>query len=363
EKKVIYANKVAKEMFSREIDVLFGQFSKCNNTIVEKKDCQETSCCKKCVINNTLNQILKDRETKVVNDIEFITNSREFNITCQLDYIDGYIVIEFIHLKIIDDEIALLKRIMNNTKDLLFYKDSNLNYKYANKSYLKFLGAEKKDIIGKSDKDILPKEMVESCLETDIIALEKEVYSGVETIGNRYYSVLKERIDGGIMGLAQDITEEINLYNEANIDELTKLGNRRKFNSCINNIYEIEDNNYYLVLIDIDDFSYVNNSFGHAVGDKYLKELSSILSRYSDLTFYRLGGDEFIGLIPRDIKTVEKRLSCIFEQLNYHKKIKISVGVKKLNLDISYDENYKLIDETLYSSKKKGKNQVSYYCE
>lgn len=364
EKLIIYANAIARDLFtSNDINVLFGKFSTCNNTIIEEKECEEISCCEKCVINDALNQIIKDKETKVVKNIEFNNNGIQFNITCQLDYIDGHIVIEFIHINIIDDEIALHKKIMNNTKDLLFYKDSNLEYKYVNDSYLKFLNIEKKDVVGKSDQEILPKEMVKPCFETDIIALEKNIYSGVERVGDRYYRVFKECVSGGIMGIAQDITQEIKLYNEANVDELTKLGNRRKFNSCIKNIYELKEDDYYLVLLDIDDFSNINNSFGHDVGDACLQELCEALSTYSDLTFFRLGGDEFIGLIARDIKTVQKRLEDIFKKLNHEKKIKVSMGVKKLNIDIPYEENYRLIDETLYSSKKKGKNQISYFGE
>lgn len=360
-KRVIYANTSIKELFSNDVDQLFGDFSMCNNIVMEKKCCQETSKCKKCVINNALNKILEDRETKIIKSIEFNFNSKIFNITCQLDYIDGYIIIEFINIERIEEETYLLNRILNSSKDLLFYKDSNLRYKYVNNSYINFLGMKKKDIIGRCDEEILPKEMVKTCVETDRITLKRNLYSGIEIVGDRYYRVLKECINGGIMCVGQDITEEIRLYNESNIDELTKLGNRRKFNSSVEKIYKRKDNDYYLILIDIDDFSSVNNNLGHDIGDMYLKELSLILSRYSDLEFFRLGGDEFIGLISSNIKKVEKRITTIFRDLYSQKKIMISMGVKKLDLNISYNENYKLLDETLYISKRKGKNQVSYY--
>ena len=90
-----------------------------------------------------------------------------------------------------------------------------------------------------------------------------------------------------------------------------------------------------------------------------LIKLASILSNYPECSFFRIGGDEFAGLINRNFNDVDNLLKGIFEnlaELNLDPKLTISCGAKKINLEKNYLENYSKVDELLYQAKLNGKN-------
>ena len=102
-----------------------------------------------------------------------------------------------------------------------------------------------------------------------------------------------------------DISERKSLENKLHelsvTDELTGLLNRRGFNTLAERQLEIADrskSSIHLIYTDIDNLKWINDNFGHAAGDKALKEVASALStlRKSDIVG-RLGGDEFAILI------------------------------------------------------------------
>lgn len=127
----------------------------------------------------------------------------------------------------------------------------------------------------------------------------------------------------------------------------------------IDSIYNNHDKNYYLILIDLDNLRTLNNDYGHIKGDEYLVKLGEVLNNYPESTFFRIGGDEFAGLINRDFKEVDNILKEISEklaELDLNPKLTISVGAKKIDLKKSYLENYSEVDKLLYQAKLNGKN-------
>lgn len=157
-------------------------------------------------------------------------------------------------------------------------------------------------------------------------------------------------------------------------DPLTGLSNRRSFEiQAKQNMEEINQNSEEaaLVLIDIDHFKYINDTFGHPIGDMVLKEVSSILLenlKETDLVA-RWGGEEFILLLSSSsIKeayefcnkirvAIEKKI-MIFDEFKIN--ITASFGVAKLagNFSNSFNTSYKLADKALYQCKNRGRNQV-----
>ena len=89
----------------------------------------------------------------------------------------------------------------------------------------------------------------------------------------------------------------------ATIDALTGLGNVRQFDLEMNRHISnknMKNDSFCLLLIDIDHFKYVNDTYGHPAGDEVLKQVGCILretSQFPDLAF-RKGGEEFALLIP-----------------------------------------------------------------
>ncbi|MDA1762458.1 GGDEF domain-containing protein [Bacillus cereus] len=158
----------------------------------------------------------------------------------------------------------------------------------------------------------------------------------------------------------------------ATVDALTSLGNVRQFdlemNRHISNKH-LKDESLCLLLIDIDHFKHVNDTYGHPAGDEVLKQVGRILremSAFPDLVF-RKGGEEFALLIPRkgfaygmrmgeQIRTAVEKHSF---QLLEGTKIKITVSVGISEYEESPEQFIQAADDALYYSKRNGRNQVS----
>ena len=157
-------------------------------------------------------------------------------------------------------------------------------------------------------------------------------------------------------------------------DSLTGLFNRRYFYMILNN--EIERARRYslrlsMVMIDIDHFKNVNDTFGHLAGDDVLKALAEVckqLLRQSD-NMFRFGGEEFMIVLPETdqeeaLKVAERIRATVadatFETKKGRVKITISLGVSQFNPDEFSDQNIFIesVDQTLYKAKQAGRNCV-----
>lgn len=158
----------------------------------------------------------------------------------------------------------------------------------------------------------------------------------------------------------------------ADHDPLTDLYNRRKLVERINeNI--ITDVHGTLILIDIDDFKNINDTLGHAYGDKLLKHMANVLLNIlkDKNCLYRLGGDEYYILLEnitskQDIEEfIEKIMSEIqqnnsLEGISNH--ITTSMGVVIFPKDGSeVNELLMKVDLAMYSAKRAGKNQHKFF--
>ncbi|TGM05210.1 diguanylate cyclase [Leptospira jelokensis] len=166
---------------------------------------------------------------------------------------------------------------------------------------------------------------------------------------------------------------EIRLFAETEklilVDELTRLYNRRHFETAL--VREFKQASRYnqnlsLLVIDIDDFKKINDTYGHLMGDEILKQVAGKIStslRMED-TACRIGGEEFAIIFPQSneeqaMKAGEKLLqACRTIQIS-GKPVTISGGL------VSYpdkakrcEEMYDLADRALYSAKDSGKNQI-----
>ena len=105
-----------------------------------------------------------------------------------------------------------------------------------------------------------------------------------------------------VMQVVQDIGQKIELENMANTDSMTGLFNERYFSRVLN-ICEEKKMPFVLYYLDLDRFKPVNDTYGHAMGDRLLKEISARLLRCirsRDYAF-RIGGDEFALIVSADM--------------------------------------------------------------
>lgn len=153
-------------------------------------------------------------------------------------------------------------------------------------------------------------------------------------------------------------------------DTLTGLYNRFRIDESLEENLQIfkRYNKYFSVIIlDIDDFKVVNDTFGHQTGDKILKEFSQVLKkniRSVDI-LGRWGGEEFLIIstetnVDEAIKIAEK----LKDKIENHtfskiKTITSSFGVSQISPNDTIRAIIKRADSALYTSKHEGKNRVT----
>lgn len=153
-------------------------------------------------------------------------------------------------------------------------------------------------------------------------------------------------------------------------DPLTGLYNRRYFdNILLQELNRAKRNKFPLglILIDIDNFKFINDNFGHPYGDKYLIFVASVLKRSmrrANDILVRLGGDEF-AIILSNIPISEVSAHCEhiraeFSKENQHENVTLSIGIICIEPGNSTDLNniISAADKLLYRAKEKGKNQT-----
>lgn len=162
---------------------------------------------------------------------------------------------------------------------------------------------------------------------------------------------------------------------EAQTDELTQLINRRG----LENRFDLEITRsgktglaFSIILLDIDHFKKVNDTFGHLVGDGLLKSLASLIKSQlrKDDVAARYGGEEFIILLPETkldgAQAVANKLKATMAVKEWKLKgsgksmgkITVSMGVAVYDLKEGRDDLVKRADDALYNAKETGRDKI-----
>jgi diguanylate cyclase (GGDEF)-like protein len=150
---------------------------------------------------------------------------------------------------------------------------------------------------------------------------------------------------------------------EATICSLTGCYNRRSFDMALE---EIMGKPHSMIVMDIDNFKYINDTFGHRTGDSILKRVGMVLSDHVREPVYRYGGEEFVVILPdtslKDAIKVAERLICAvsFHVILEGQSITVSAGVSSGDNSVRV---FKQADEALLKAKVRGKNRVISYQE
>lgn len=178
----------------------------------------------------------------------------------------------------------------------------------------------------------------------------------------------------------QQVRLELDEYKRiANTDSLTRLSNRRAFDDKLASMY---DNNMALqfsglVLLDVDNFKRINDTFGHPVGDKILASVASVIRANvrKDGFVARSGGEEFAVVLEsssqEEIQVICERIRLSLERTPFRNsksgvdygQVTISIGYCMASQAQNPGELYVGADTALYNAKENGRNRTVLYEE
>jgi len=294
------------------------------------------------------------------------------------------------------NQLALTSSIFEHATEGIVICDKNNNIVDVNKTFSNITGYSKEEVVskpisilksGKHDKTFYQKMwqhiFKKGYWEGKVINRKKdgtfyEEYLHISAITNQknepthYIAVFTD---------AKEKEEQESIYNLAHFDSLTKIANRSFFQKRLHHDIAKVNKNEVLALmyIDLDRFKIVNDTLGHAVGDKLLAEVVARIQNILEETdfFARLGGDEFAiffhvkeGLEIAETKAIQKA-EKIIETLNElfiiddnQLSIGSSIGIAFYPVDAdNIDTLMQYADTAMYHSKETGRNRFTLYTE
>ena len=294
----------------------------------------------------------------------------------------------------VEEEQRKVSNILDTVKDAIVTSDQNGIIETFNKAAENVFGYSAEDIIGKNVDILIPGRVSakhaqymdkyvhgKRVREPNIPSIQKGIRRNGEIFPIEIsLSTLKHNDELKITALMRDSTERVKQEEEINrlamTDELTGLANRNQFNMRLNDAVNLVKRNkkyFSLVIIDLDDFKNINDTYGHPFGDLYLQHVAKLLidsCRELD-TVSRFGGDEFaiilhdvghscIETVP--IQRILERAALPVTIEGIEVTIGLSIGSSCYGIDSTEVESLmKKADEALYLAKKeKGSAFVRY---
>ncbi|MBU0721401.1 diguanylate cyclase [bacterium] len=295
------------------------------------------------------------------------------------------IIIDISEKKKDQTEIIKLSQALEQIDDTVAITNRAGTISYVNRSFSVHTGYEKEEIIGKNASVLKSGKHDKSFYKKMwSVILSGEVYRNQvinrKKDGEIYYeqktiTPVKDEDNKIIyfVSTGKDITDSIEMSQKlqlmATTDRLTGAYNRHRFEELF--MDELARTKRYnrplsLIMFDIDHFKMINDSYGHDVGDKVLRDISTLSKseiRSHDI-FARWGGEEFLILCPEtnvenSCKLAEKLRFQIetyaFENIP---KVTASFGVTQLRPEETIESILKRVDEALYQAKEKGRNKI-----
>ncbi|MCR5081188.1 MAG: diguanylate cyclase [Treponema sp.] len=313
--------------------------------------------------------------------------------------------------------VNLFDSIINTSQDCVFWKDKNRRFLGVNQAFLDYYGFKSADIlIGKNDEEMgwhndpdpymqdelrvlsgkTTYKVQGKCIirgeERDIIASKRPLYNGNEIVGlvGSFVDITdvirgKEKNDGSQLLYTIDklrkysffdkIIDEISL--DQILDPLTGILNRSYSMKFVRSLIA-EKIPFTFSIIDLDNFKFINDTYGHSAGDKVLATVSKRLVEFTDgfALAGRFGGDELLLIDLKNITTKDK--INFFENLygnsnTLRKEVFFENGAAFVtgtsgcasfpNDSDNFQHLFGLIDKMLYLGKNMGRNCYKVYEE
>ena len=280
---------------------------------------------------------------------------------------------------------------LNNMSHGLCMVDAEGKLILTNYQVLRIFGLGEKDVEAGADMRVILRDLVRNGVlsRSEFKRLSQALFRNtdedfvvpIETRDHRALEVTVQRIKSeGTVVVIQDITERRNaeaaIYRMVWFDPVTGLPNRRRFEEELSKALlsrQSGSENGAILFLDLDDFKQVNDSLGHARGDKLLCAVGERLRSAVEETdvVARWGGDEFAILVPArgDMREPSGKAERIIAEINrsfeidgYEIVIGVSVGVARLHRDgMTIETLLSNADLALYAAKGEGRNRWRSY--
>jgi diguanylate cyclase (GGDEF)-like protein/PAS domain S-box-containing protein len=289
------------------------------------------------------------------------------------------------------ESLRLLAAIVEQSRDAIFAFDREGVITAWNEGAERMLGHAARDALGRpvmmlvsADRAAEERELVRQVLAGQSVEYETERVRADRTLVGVSMIISPLRAAGGeVVGasaIARDVTErnriEQRLENLATHDPLTGLLNRRAFETelaravAFAHRYEIGAT---LLMLDVDHFKYINDSYGHALGDATLRRVSDLLHhrlRETDIVC-RLGGDEFALILPGiDPAQARAAAHALLDELREDTTIRHGSQVVRMTASVGLtaiesgsrltpEELLSQADMALYDAKEAGRDRIA----
>jgi len=286
-----------------------------------------------------------------------------------------------------------LEMVFNSIKEptILISKEDLTIVNCSRSTVSKFNFKDKKSIIGLTIRDVNKEFFNDGLTEKNLFdmdtMIEDHIDFSLDILGDKkYFSIGSNEFSiedkSYVLFSIADVTVEKKqndaIFNLAYLDELTKIKNRRSGISELKRIiYESEKTSkiFGVFFIDVDNFKYINDEYGHDVGDQLLTIVANRLVNSTDDkdVVSRIGGDEFM-IITNDLPN-EDVVHSIADRIRMKINKNITIEDRVINLSISvgismypkHGNDYKALmknaDIALYNSKKQGRDKYNIYIE
>ncbi|MBI5781584.1 MAG: diguanylate cyclase [Rhodocyclales bacterium] len=291
--------------------------------------------------------------------------------------------------------LAQTQTILETVDEAIYGTDAQGRCIFFNRAASELLGFSPEEVLGKDPHELFharrpdgqpyPPEHcpLHRALEAGQKVSQDDVFWRRDALPVPVHVSASPRLENGrVMGAVvafHDITEEVRLLEElrrlAAYDPLTGLANRGHLEQRLQEAQSAVQRSKRpaaLLMFDLDYFKKVNDTYGHAVGDRMLQAFARVLRHNLRPTDFiaRYGGEEFIAILPDTsldtaVKVAERvRQSWAHTQLSLDDPGKVlsgtvSIGVAPLDPDAPLDESLARVDEAMYRAKREGRNQVA----
>ena len=187
-------------------------------------------------------------------------------------------------------------------------------------------------------------------------------------------SILSKRLRHGNLVIDEIQQKMQAIEQDALIDPLTGLYNRRWLNSMLERQIQRADQDHQplsVIMIDIDHFKLYNDTYGHQAGDQVLRKVSDVITQYlrPNDTMARYGGEEFLALLPNTAldraREVAERLRLVVKSLTIPDSsdvqlpsVTLSIGIAQHRNNRGSSELVDFADKALYCAKREGRDRV-----